>query len=145
MGRQDKALEPGEALFVGVDLHKERWHVTVRAADVELWSGSIPGRREFFQLLLHRYRRCTIQVVYEAGCFGFWLHDHLIEHGVECLVTPPNLVPEESGNRVKTDRKDSRKLAHLLAKGLLKRIFVPGKKECYPSSTGSLAQAVDRR
>ena len=99
--------------------------------DVELWSGSIPGRREFFQLLLHRYRRCTIQVVYEAGCFGFWLHDHLIEHGVECLVTPPNLVPEESGNRVKTDRKDSRKLAHLLAKGLLKRIFVPGKKECY--------------
>jgi transposase len=131
MTRQDIELQPGEALFIGVDLHKERWHVTIRSTDVELWSGSIPGRWESFQLLLHRYRRCTIQVVYEAGCFGFWLHDRLIEHGVECLVTPSSLVPLESGNRVKTDRKDSRKLAHLLAKGLLKRIFVPGKKECY--------------
>ncbi|MGC9968071.1 MAG: IS110 family transposase, partial [Syntrophobacteraceae bacterium] len=72
-----------------------------------------------------------IQVVYEAGCFGFWLHDRLIEHGVDCMITPPSLIPQESGNRVKTDRRDSRKLAHLLAKGLLKRVFVPGKKECY--------------
>jgi transposase len=68
--------------------------------------------------------------VYEAGCFGFWLHDRLIEHGVDCMITPPSLIPQESGNRVKTDRKDSRKLAHLLAKGLLKRIFVPSKQEC---------------
>jgi transposase len=131
MKRQEKALEPGEALFIGVDLHKERWQVTIRTTDVELWSGSIPGQWESFQLVLHRYRRSTIQVVYEAGYFGFWLHDRLTEHGVECLVTPPNLVPQESGNRVKTDRKDSRKLVHLLAKGLLKRIFVPGKMECY--------------
>ena len=131
MRRQDIELQSGEALFIGVDLHKERWHLTIRSADVELWSGSIPGRWESLQLLLHRYRQCAIQVVYEAGCFGFWLHDRLIEHGVECLVTPPSLIPQESGNRVKTDRKDSRKLAHLLATGLLKRIFVPGKKERY--------------
>ncbi len=71
MRRQDKALELGEALFNGVDLHKERWHVTVRATDAELWSGSIPGRWESLQLLLNRYRRCVIRVVYEAGCFGF--------------------------------------------------------------------------
>ncbi len=131
MRQQDKELQPGEALFFGVDLHKERWHVTVRTADVELWSGSISGQWESLQSLLHRYRRCKIQVVYEAGYFGFWLHDLLVEHGVECLVTPPSLIPQESGNRVKTDRKDSRKLAHLLAIGLLKRIYVPGKKECY--------------
>jgi transposase len=98
---------------------------------VELWSGSIPGRWESLRSHLDRYRGCAIQLVYEAGCFGFWLHDCLVEHGVECMVTPPSLVPQEYGNRVKTDRWDSRKLAHLLAKGLLKRIFVPGKKECY--------------
>jgi len=39
---------------------------------------------------------------------------------VDSIVTPPSLIPQESGNRVKTDRKDSRKLApQLLAKGLL--------------------------
>jgi transposase len=131
MRRQDIRLETGEALFIGVDLHKANWHVTIRTGDVEIWSGNIPGRWETFELLLNRYGQCNIQVVYEAGCFGFWLHDRLIEHGVKCIVTPPSLIPQESGNRVKTDRKDSRKLAHLLAKGLLKRIFVPGKKECY--------------
>ena len=68
-------------------------------------------------------------MVYEAGYFGFWQHDRLIKHGVDCMITPPSLIPRESGNRVKTDRKDSRKLAHFLAKGLLKRIFVPSKND----------------
>ena len=30
-------------------------------------------------MLLERYRTCKIQLVYEAGCFGFWLHDLLVE------------------------------------------------------------------
>lgn len=29
--------------FVGVDLHRYRWHVTARDADDELFSGWIPG------------------------------------------------------------------------------------------------------
>ena len=38
---------------------------------------------------------------------------------------------KEYGNRVKTDRRDSSKLAHLLAKGLLKRVWVPSEEELY--------------
>ncbi|MGA2401073.1 MAG: transposase [Syntrophobacteraceae bacterium] len=129
MKPQVKGLDSAEALFVGIDMHKVSWHVTIRTADVEPFSGSIPGRWEVLRMLLHRYRGSPIQVVYEAGCFGFWLHDRLIEHGVDCMITPPSLIPRESGNRVKTDRKDSRKLAHFLAKGLLKRIFVPSKND----------------
>ena len=30
-----------EDLFVGIDLHKERWHVTIRTMDLELFSASI--------------------------------------------------------------------------------------------------------
>jgi hypothetical protein len=33
----------GEELFVWIDLHKNRWHVTIRTLDVELFSASIPG------------------------------------------------------------------------------------------------------
>lgn len=131
MKPQVKRLDPTEAIFVGIDLHKINWHVTIRTADVELFSGSIRGDWEVLRILLRRYKGSPIQVVYEAGCFGFWLHDRLVEYGVDCIITPPSLIPQESGNRVKTDRKDSRKLAHLLAKGLLKRIFVPNKQECY--------------
>jgi transposase len=32
---------------------------------------------------------------------------------------------------VKTDRRDSRKLAYLLSKGMLKRVWVPSEEECY--------------
>jgi transposase len=131
MKPQVKGLDSAEALFVGIDLHKVSWHVTIRTADVELFSGSVPGKWEMLRRLLQRHRGSCVQVVYEAGCFGFWLHDRLIEYGADCIITPPSLIPQESGNRVKTDRKDSRKLAHLLAKGLLKRIFVPNKQECY--------------
>jgi transposase len=55
----------------------------------------------------------------------------MVDSGIDCLVTPPSLVPIEYGNRVKTDRRDSQKLAYLLAKGLLKRIWVPSKEERY--------------
>jgi transposase len=120
-----------EGLFVGIDLHKQRWHVTIRTLDVEVFSASIPGTVNALLRLLSRYAGHHLQAVYEAGYFGFWLHDQLIESGFECMVTPPSLVPQEYGNRVKTDLRDSRKLAHLLAKGMLKRVWVPSEEERY--------------
>jgi len=119
----------GEELFVGIDLHKHRWHVTVRTADVEIFSNSIAGSWQELEKLLNRYNGCPIHAVYEAGCFGFWLFDYLTQYGVDCIVTPPSLIPQEHGNRVKTDRLDSGKLARLLAKGLLKSIWIPSTKE----------------
>jgi transposase len=119
----------GEELFVGIDLHKHRWHVTIRAADIEIFSSSIAGRWQELKKVLNRYKGCRIHAVYEAGFLGFWLFDHLTSYGVDCIVTPPSLIPQEHGNRVKTDRLDSRKLARLLAKGLLKNIWVPSAEE----------------
>ena len=119
----------GEELFVGIDLHKRRWHVTIRTLDLEVFSSSIVGRWEDLRRILSRYKDCKIITVYEAGYLGFWLFDLLNQYGVECIVTPPSLIPQEYGNRVKTDRLDSRKLAHFLAKGLLKSVWVPSPKE----------------
>lgn len=116
---------------MGIDLHRLRWYITIRTEDVELFSGSIPGEWKALQHLLDRYRGYQVQAVYEAGYFGFWLHDHLERYGARSVVTPPSLLPQEYGNRVKTDRRDSRKLAHLLAKGLLKEVWVPSEEERY--------------
>jgi transposase len=131
MRRPKHQVTSGEDLFVGIDLHKQRWHVTIRTFDVELFSASIPGTWESLQRILVRYPGHSLQAVYEAGYFGFRLHDRLVDHGIPCLVTPPSLVPQEYGNRVKTDRRDSSKLAHLLAKGMLKRVWVPSEEERY--------------
>ena len=119
----------GEELFAGIDLHKRRWHITIRTADVEIFSSSIAGRWQELKKVFDRFEDCRIHAVYEAGCFGFSLFDQLTKFGVDCIVTPPSLIPQEHGNRVKTDRLDSRKLARLLAKGLLKSIYVPSVKE----------------
>jgi transposase len=124
-----KDLEKNETVFVGIDLHKRTWHVTIRTFDIELFSGSIPGLWKNLEPLLKRYSEHKIIAVYEAGYFGFWLHDKLTEYGVQCIVTPPSLIPIEYGNKVKTDRRDSRKLAHFLAKNLLKDIYIPTQQE----------------
>jgi len=116
-------------LFIGIDMHQVKWHITIRDEAKVLWRGSKPGTWEDLRKLLDRYRGYRMRAVYEAGCFGFWLHDNLKEYGVECIVTPPSLVPMEYGNKVKTDRRDSDKLAKLLAKDLLKSVYVPSKEE----------------
>jgi transposase len=126
-----RSRKEGKTIFVGVDLHRFKWHVTVRTEDQEFFSGTLPGQWEALRQLLDRYRGGSIQVVYEAGYLGFWLHDRLATYGAECIVTPPSLLPQEYGNRVKTDRRDSRKLAHLLAKRMLKRVWVPSVEERY--------------
>ena len=46
MRRPKHQVTGGEDLFVGIDLHKNRWHVTIRTFDVELFSASIPGTWE---------------------------------------------------------------------------------------------------
>jgi transposase len=129
MKRYGAGKDKGKSLYVGVDLHRLRWQVTERAEEGELFSGSIPGCWEALRKRLERYRGWKITVVYEAGYFGFWLYDKLLEYGAECIVTPPSLIPGEYGNRVKTDRRDSRKLAEYVAKGLLKRVWVPTPEE----------------
>ena len=52
MKRVKRELLPGDKVFVGIDMHKLKWHVTVRTADFELFSGSIPGKWEALQRIL---------------------------------------------------------------------------------------------
>jgi transposase len=120
-----KDVAKGKTVYVGVDLHRKSWHVTMITEDTELFSGSIPANWPSLKRLLERYGGCQVEVVYEAGYFGFWLYDLICAWGVRCVVTPPSLIPREYGNRVKTDKRDSRKLATLLSRGLLKEVWVP--------------------
>ncbi len=46
MRRPKHQVTSEEDLFIGIDLHKIRWHVTIRTVDLELFSASIPGNWE---------------------------------------------------------------------------------------------------
>ncbi len=55
-----------------------------------------------------------LAVCYEAGPGGFELLRLLRRAGVACDVIAPSLVPVRAGDRVKTDRRDAKKLVRLL-------------------------------
>jgi transposase len=76
---------------------------------------------------VERALRCwpAVRCCYEAGPTGFGLYRRLTGRGIDCQVVAPGLVPQRPGDRVKTDPRDARKLARLLAGGLLEPIHVP--------------------
>ena len=108
---------------VGLDVHARSVRLAVVRAGELLEERTLPYDEEALERFLRRWP--VVRCCYEAGPTGFGLYRHLVERGVECLVVAPGLVPQRPGDRVKTDSRDARKLARLLAGGLLAPIYVP--------------------
>jgi transposase len=114
--------------FGGLDVHAETIVIAVSRSGAEppqvLKTIPYDERR-----LLAELRRLaplsSWKVCYEAGPTGFGLQRFLKDHGVECVVVAPSLVPVKSGVRLKTDRRDACKLAHCLRNGDLAPIWIP--------------------
>jgi transposase len=66
-----------------------------------------------------------LSVCYEAGPGGFALWRLLASMGVACDVVAPSLIPVRAGDRVKTDRRDAKKLVSLYRAGLLRFVHPP--------------------
>lgn len=116
-------------VYVGLDVHKDS--ITIAMAregrePAENWK-TIPydGARLRKALKMLVKRGEVLKACYEAGPTGFGLCRRLREGGIDCIVVAPSLVPGKPGDRVKTDRRDARKLAHYLRSGDLTDVFVP--------------------
>jgi transposase len=62
---------------------------------------------------------------FQAGPTGYVLHRQLTSMGVDTLVVAPSLIPVQPGDRIKTDQRDSLRLARLLRSGDLTLVWVP--------------------
>jgi transposase len=112
---------------VGLDVHARSIRLAAVRADELLEERTLPYDEAAVERALRRWPR--VRCCYEAGPTGFALYRHLISRGVECAVVAPGLVPQRPGDRVKTDPRDARKLARLLAGGLLEPIHVPSPEQ----------------
>ena len=118
------------SMFVGLDVHKETIDVSLaegdRGGEVR-HDGVIASDLEPLDKVVRALRapdRC-LHFVYEAGPCGFGIHRHLTKQGEDCVVVSPSMIPKRSGDRVKTDRRDSQMLARLHRAGELRAIYIP--------------------
>ncbi len=103
----------GQSIYVGLDVHKKSWAVSIFSEQCEHKKFTQPPQADKLAHYLKRnFPGATYQAVYEAGFSGFGAHDQLQERGVNCLVVHPADVPTTNKERTsKRDRTDCRKLA----------------------------------
>lgn len=125
--KTNNSLNPQEFdIFVGMDVDKRSISISVFSREGFLKSQKMPySSVHLLNYMRRHFLGKRICFAYEAGPTGYGLYDDLVAAGHECLVVAPSQTPRAAGERVKTNRIDSRKLAESLRGGQLKGIRVP--------------------
>lgn len=115
-----------QPVYLGIDVHKRTYSVTavsegaiVKVSRINACPSQLVDYcRKFFP-------DTEVRSCYEAGFSGFFLHRELIAAGIKNSVIHPASIEIESNSRVKSDKRDSRKMAVQLSQNRLKGIYVP--------------------
>lgn len=121
----------GQDFYVGLDVHKCNWKVTIRMNHMELKTFTMnPHPQELLRYLQKTYPGGRYHSVYEAGFCGFWIHRQLVERGIDNRIVNAADVPTTHKEKEqKRDPIDSRKLARELENRSLKEIYIPSPQQ----------------
>jgi transposase len=116
-----------ELTFVGMDVHRDWISVGVLpSGSDEVAVDKVFHDEPYVRRLLDRLGdRSRLRSCYEAGPTGYEWARLVRSMGVACEVIAPSLIPKAPGDRVKTDKRDCRRLARLHRAGELTAIRVP--------------------
>ncbi len=119
--------------YVGLDVHRD----TISACTYDADSGHVCDERtfsikspqnlaQFVDTIRSHYGdfRCCYEASYSATA----VYEAMAALGVDCAIIAPSSIPRCSRDRIKTDRRDARKLAKYFATGLLTECFVPDQE-----------------
>jgi len=119
--------------YVGIDAHKKDLFLAMLIGDaVTPVTWTVPNEPHAIRRLVRKLERDApgpVRACYEAGPCGYALQRQLTTTRVTCQVIAPTLVPRKPGDRIKTNRRDARKLAELLRAGLLTEVRPPTPEE----------------
>ncbi|HTR69449.1 MAG TPA: IS110 family transposase [Mycobacteriales bacterium] len=120
-----------EPIHLGLDVHKDSITVGVLEPDAQAAVMTrLSSDDDAVRRLVGKFAdKKRLKVCYEAGPTGFTLARTLRGWGVDCEVIAPSRIPKQSGDRVKTDKRDAATLAVLHRAGLLTPIRVPTEGE----------------
>jgi transposase len=116
---------PAATVHVGLDVHAASILAARARRRAAGWAHAA-HEAEVVARAVSRWPR--VRCCYEVGSTGYGLARHLRAHGIACDVVAPGLVPVSPGDRIKTDRRDARKLRGCIAGGLLEAIIVPSEQ-----------------
>jgi transposase len=115
--------------FIGIDAHKKDLVIaTLGAQGSAVSTLTVPHEPRAVRRLVRQLERehdGPIVACYEAGPCGYALQRQLATARITCQVIAPALIPRKPGDRIKTNRRDARKLAELLRAGVLTAVHPP--------------------
>ena len=119
--------------YVGVDAHKKDLFIAMLVGDhttpVTWQLANEPNAVRRLVRKLERDAPGPVRMCYEAGPCGYALQRQVTTSRVSCQVIAPALIPRKPGERIKTNRRDARKLPELLRAGLLTEVRPPTPEE----------------
>jgi transposase len=116
----------GKDLYIGLDVHKKSWSVTILVEGMEHRTFTQPpDPRILFNYLQKMFPGGTYYSAYEAGFCGYGIHRELNDLGIKNIVINAADIPSSQKDQLqKRDPVDSRKIARALEKGLLRAIHI---------------------
>lgn len=119
--------------YVGMDVHKKDIFVALlHPGTDEPVEWKLRHERRAIRRLARRLRLETegeLRCVYEAGPCGYALQRLLLREGIPTDVVAPSLIPVKPGERIKTNRRDARKLAMAARAQMLTAVHPPTEDE----------------
>ncbi|WP_181039037.1 transposase, partial [Arthrobacter sp. Y81] len=118
-----------EHTFIGLDVHAVNvvGHA-LNPATGEISNHTMPADPAMVLEWVRRFPP-PVKVVYESGPTGFVLARYLRSAGANCVVAASSKLLRAPGDRVKTDRRDARVLAEMLAVGSVTEVRIPDPEE----------------
>lgn len=119
--------------YVGMDVHKASIAVAIaeEGHGEPVTLGMIPNNRDSLLKLLKKLQKPGRQLrfCYESGPCGYEIYRYLTARGISCVVAATSLIPTKAGDKVKTDKRDAKKLARLFRSGELTPVWVPDEAQ----------------
>lgn len=104
----------GKKVFIGIDVHKRTYSVVsvMEGTVIKKWQ-TVASPKKLATQLKSYYSEAKIYSAYEAGFAGFILHRTLELADITSIVVNPGSIEVALHNRVKTDKRDALKIAHM--------------------------------
>lgn len=127
---EERVSYAGKRVYIGIDVHRAFFVACCVCEGVIVKRCRMPAQSAAVMSLITQYfPEADVKTCYEAGYSGFWLHRELTGAGISNIVVHAASIEVAANDRVKTDKRDSLKMAEQLSAGRLKGIRIPSVAE----------------